>query len=67
MGLSELVQIGDYLEAGQPLAVVHARTAAAAEQAARELQSAYQIGDTSPVPGTAIYSRIGSGKRSGNC
>jgi thymidine phosphorylase len=67
VGLSELVQIGNHLEAGQPLAIIHARTEAAAQQAVRELQLAYQIGDTSPVPGTAIYSRIGSGKRSGNC
>ena len=60
VGLSELVQIGDQVEAGQPLAMVHARTAAAAAQAARELQSAYQIGDTAPPAGTAVYSRIGS-------
>ena len=66
VGLSELVQIGDQVEAGQPLAMVHARTAAAAEQAARELQLAYQIGDTAPAPGTAIYTRIGSDKRNGN-
>ena len=66
VGLSELVQIGDQVEVGQPLAMVHARTAAAAEQAARELQLAYQIGDTAPAPGTAIYTRIGSDKRNGN-
>ena len=60
VGLSELVQIGDQVEAGQPLAMVHARTAAAAAQAARELQSAYQIGDTAPPAGTAVYTRIGS-------
>ena len=66
VGLSELVQIGDHVEAGQALAMIHARTAAAAEQAVRELHSAYQIGDTSPVPGTAIYTRIGSDKRNGN-
>ena len=60
VGLSELVQIGDHVKAGQPLAMVHARTAAAAQQAARELQSAYQIGDTAPVAGAVVYSRIGS-------
>jgi thymidine phosphorylase len=60
VGLSALVQIGDHVEAGQPLAVVHARTAAAAAQAARELQSAYQLGDTAPAARTAIYTRIGS-------
>ncbi len=60
VGLSELVQIGAHIEAGQPLAMVHARTAAAAEQAARELQAAYQIGDTAPVAGAVVYNRIGS-------
>ena len=67
VGLSELVQIGNHLEAGQPLAIIHARTEAAAQQAVRELQLAYQIGDTSPAPGTAIYTRIGSAKGNGNC
>ena len=67
VGLSELVQIGNHLEAGQPLAIIHARTEAAAQQAARELQAAYQIGDTSPAPGTAIYTRIGSDKGNENC
>ena len=67
VGLSELVQIGDHVEAGQPLATIHARTDAAAEQAVRELQAAYQIGDAAPSPGTAIYTRIGSAKGNGNC
>jgi thymidine phosphorylase len=60
VGLSELVQIGDHVEAGQPLAMIHARTPAAAQQAARELMLAYQIGDAAPAAGTAIYTRIGS-------
>ncbi len=67
VGLSELVQIGDLVEAGQPLATIHARTEAAAEQAARELQLAYPIGDAAPAAGTAIYTRISSGKGGGNC
>jgi thymidine phosphorylase len=63
VGLSELVQIGAHVEAGQPLAMVHARTPAAAEQAVRELRVAYQIGDAAPAAGTAIYTRIGSGAK----
>jgi len=50
VGLSDLAQIGDHVEAGQALAMVHARTAPAAEQAARELQLAYQIGDRAVPP-----------------
>jgi CO/xanthine dehydrogenase Mo-binding subunit len=38
------------VEAGQPLAMVHARTQEAAEQAIREIQAAYQIADAAPAP-----------------
>jgi thymidine phosphorylase len=44
VGLTGLVELGDKIEAGQPLAMVHARTQEAAEQAVREVQAAYQIG-----------------------
>jgi pyrimidine-nucleoside phosphorylase len=39
---------GDAVEAGQPLAEVHARSAAAAETALREVLAAYVIGDEAP-------------------
>jgi thymidine phosphorylase len=35
VGLTDLVGLGDKVEAGQPLAMVHARTQEAAEQAVR--------------------------------
>jgi thymidine phosphorylase len=44
VGLTGLVELGDKIEEGQPLALVHARTQAAAEKAVREVQSAYQVG-----------------------
>lgn len=62
VGLSELVQLGDRVEAGQPLALVHARTLAAAQQAVHELQSAYEIGEVAPEPNPVVYGRI-----SGSC
>ena len=37
VGLTDLVGLGDKVEAGQPLAMVHARTQEAAEQAVREV------------------------------
>jgi thymidine phosphorylase len=44
VGLTELAELGQPIVAGQPLAQVHARDLASAEQAVRELQAAYQIG-----------------------
>jgi pyrimidine-nucleoside phosphorylase len=43
---------GDRVERGQPLATIHARTNALAEQAARRLQAAIRIGegDATPLP-----------------
>jgi thymidine phosphorylase len=44
VGLTGLVELGDKIAVGQPLAMVHARTQQAAEQAVRQVQAAYQIG-----------------------
>ncbi|MEG1329164.1 MAG: thymidine phosphorylase, partial [Janthinobacterium sp.] len=41
VGLTDLVGLGEQVNVGQPLAMVHARTAAAAQQAVREIQEAY--------------------------
>jgi pyrimidine-nucleoside phosphorylase len=41
---------GDRVEAGQPLAEVHARTAASAEAAAAALQASYRLGPEPPEP-----------------
>jgi thymidine phosphorylase len=57
VGMTELIEIGTPVRAGQPLALVHARTQAGAEQAIREIQAAYQLGDsatTSPL----VYQRV---------
>jgi thymidine phosphorylase len=58
VGLTGLVELGDALQAGQPLAMVHARTQAAAEQAVREVQAAYVIGDAKAAPNPVIYRTI---------
>jgi thymidine phosphorylase len=39
---------GDAVEAGEPLAEVHARDEAAADAAVREVAAAYEVGDGAP-------------------
>jgi len=58
VGLTGLAGIGDKIDAGQPLAMVHARTQEAAEQAVREVQAAYQIADAAPAANPVIYRTI---------
>ncbi|MBA5607275.1 thymidine phosphorylase [Duganella sp. FT3S] len=58
VGLTELASLGERIEAGQPLAMVHARTEAAAEQAVRELQAAYHIADAAPAANPVVYRAI---------
>lgn len=58
VGLSEVIQIGDRIERGQPLALVHARDANAAQRAVREVLAAFEIGDVAPLANPLVYERI---------
>ncbi|MFD2367683.1 thymidine phosphorylase [Pseudoduganella sp. GCM10020061] len=58
VGLTGLVELGDAIAVGQPLAMVHARTQEAAAQAVREVQAAYALGDVKPAPNPVIYRTI---------
>ena len=58
VGLTELVGLGEHVAAGQPLAMVHARTGEAAQQAVREVQAAYQISEVAPVINPVVYRSI---------
>jgi thymidine phosphorylase len=58
VGLTDLVELGDAIAVGQPLAMVHARTQEGAEQAVREVQQAYQIDAVKPAPEPMIYRTI---------
>ncbi|HEU4853576.1 MAG TPA: thymidine phosphorylase [Telluria sp.] len=58
VGLTGLVELGDAIAVGQPLAMVHARTQQAAEQAVREVQAAYTLGEEKPAPNPVIYRTI---------
>ena len=53
VGLSDVAERGQWLEAGAVLASVHARTAADAERAAAQVRAAFTLGETAPaaVPG----------------
>jgi thymidine phosphorylase len=58
VGLSELVGLGEQVAAGQPLAMVHARTEAAAQQAVKEIQQAYEISPVALTANPVIYRTI---------
>jgi len=58
VGLTDLVELGRPVQAGQPLAMVHARTQEAAEQAVREIQAAYTIADAAPAANPIVYRTI---------
>lgn len=58
VGLSALAEIGQRVEAGQPLGCVHARDAAAAARAVDAVQRSYVLGETGDAPPT-IHQQIG--------
>ncbi|WP_426074217.1 thymidine phosphorylase [Janthinobacterium sp. DSP2-3-3] len=58
VGLTDLVGLGEPVAVGQPLAMVHARTPAAAQQAVKEIQDAYAISAVALTPNPVIYRTI---------
>jgi thymidine phosphorylase len=58
VGLTDLAELGTKIEAGQPLALVHARTQDAAARAVREVQAAYRIAAEQPAAQPMIYKTI---------
>jgi thymidine phosphorylase len=58
VGLTGLVELGAKVEAGQPLAMVHARTQDAAERAVREVQAAYGIAAEQAAVQPMLYKTI---------
>jgi thymidine phosphorylase len=58
VGLTNLAELGQKIDAGQPLAIVHARTEEAAKQAVAEVQAAYTIADVAPAPNPIVYRTI---------
>lgn len=58
VGLTELVELGQAIEVGQPLAWVHARTEAAAREAIREIQAVFEIKQIAPATHPMVYDTI---------
>ncbi len=59
VGLTGLAGVGDKVDTGRPLAIVHARSEEAAEAAARAVRMAYAIGEEEAASGPLILERIG--------
>jgi thymidine phosphorylase len=59
VGFTKLAGIGATVGGKDaPLALVHARSEAAADRAAAALAAAYAIGDQAPAPNPVVYERI---------
>jgi thymidine phosphorylase len=58
VGFTRLAGLGAEVSAEAPLAFVHARDAAHAEEAARQLAAAYRIGDATPPRRDPVVERI---------
>ena len=58
VGLTALAPIGEPVGTDRPLAVVHARTEAAAAAAAAEVRAAYRVGRSAPAPAPVVSDRI---------
>ncbi|MFM9270049.1 thymidine phosphorylase [Halomonas elongata] len=50
VGLADIAELGSQLDAGQPLATLHARSHSEADQAERQLLEAIEIGEACPSP-----------------
>jgi thymidine phosphorylase len=58
VGFTQFAQIGQPVQAGEPLAVVHAADADAAEHARQTLQTLIQIGDAPPELPPVMIKRV---------
>jgi len=59
VGITALVKLGERVEAGQPLAVIHANDDTAGREAEVKLRDGITISDTVPEPRPLIAERIG--------
>lgn len=58
VGLTDLPELGQYIEKGQPLAMVHARSDQDAERAAEQLRACVTIQTEEPAPPGVVYETI---------
>ncbi|MBR6356263.1 MAG: thymidine phosphorylase [Alphaproteobacteria bacterium] len=57
-GYTEFAQVGDYVDAQKPLALVHYQTEEQFERAARALLNAVTVGKTQPAPANPVLLKI---------
>jgi thymidine phosphorylase len=60
VGLGNFVELGAKVKAGQPLGLVHARSADASRFAVQAIQQAITIGDIAPSLPPSIYEAVRS-------
>ena len=58
VGLTDMAQVGTTLGADRPLAVIHARNEAGAEEAERALRAAVRLGEAAPSERPVVAGRI---------
>jgi thymidine phosphorylase len=58
VGLTEIVPVGAEVGLDRPLAVIHAASDAAADEAVAALRKAVVVGDEAPAPGPVVAGRI---------
>jgi thymidine phosphorylase len=58
VGLAAVRHVGQRVEAGEPLAWVHAADESAAEQAARDVAAAFRLGDARCAPTPAVIGPV---------
>jgi thymidine phosphorylase len=58
VGLTEVAPVGDVVDAERPLAIVHARDEASAEEAERALRAAVRVAEDAAAPGPVVAGRI---------
>ncbi len=61
VGLSGLASVASEVQAGDPLAMVHARNEASAAEAIAAVQAAYTIGDKRPPRRKSVLRHVGAG------
>ncbi|WP_299018814.1 thymidine phosphorylase [uncultured Photobacterium sp.] len=58
VGLSDMIRLGDEVNAETPLAVIHARTEAQWEEAAKAVRESIVVSEQKPEPTPEVYRRI---------
>jgi len=63
VGFTELAELGAEVGPDRPLAIVHAASERAAEEAAAAIRAAYMIGDEAPAPRPLVLDRVSVASR----